>query len=307
MVDIDQRSDIELYVFLQELFSRQQDPSKSRVEDTGLISAGPDLAAFFLGLLQDPGLMAQESGANQLFQGLRDMKNQQYWKRIWINQEVALAKEAVILRGGKSESLGLIENRLRSLEFCSHCYQYMTPGVATDIFYIRGEISIKLPLVTRRLHRQGRSIPLSRLLYHDFSTPLPQLYTATDLRDIIFALLGFITDNDKLGIEANYHLSMREVFTAATRAMYECDSDGLEVDLCTPSGGNQDVSPSWVIDWRKVGPESCQTKPINRDRRWPDYYATGELDVPIAVFLDGDNQYGILRRYGYYVDAKTEA
>ncbi|KAL9561087.1 hypothetical protein ACKAV7_014442 [Fusarium commune] len=229
MVDIDQRSDIELYVFLQELFSRQQDPSKSRVEDTGLISAGPDLAAFFLGLLQDPGLMAQESGANQLFQGLRDMKNQQYWKRIWINQEVALAKEAVILRGGKSESLGLIENRLRSLEFCSHC------------------------------------------------------------------------------IEANYHLSMREVFTAATRAMYECDSDGLEVDLCTPSGGNQDVSPSWVIDWRKVGPESCQTKPINRDRRWPDYYATGELDVPIAVFLDGDNQYGILRRYGYYVDAKTEA
>ncbi|KAF4500432.1 heterokaryon incompatibility [Fusarium agapanthi] len=209
MVGIDQGNGINLGIFLQELFSSRKSPS-------GLTSGAQDLAAFFLGLLRGPRLKAQETGANQLFQGLHDMMNREYWKRIWINQEVSLAKEGVVL--------------------------------------------------------------------------------STDPRDIIFALLGVITDNAKLGIQADYHLSMKEVFTVATRAMHECDANGLEIHLCTPDDRNQGILPSWVIDWRRFGLETRQTWPINRSRRWPHYYATGEIDLPTAAFLEVDNQHGILRR-----------
>ncbi|KAF5549336.1 heterokaryon incompatibility protein [Fusarium mexicanum] len=95
---------------------------------------------------------------------------------------------------------------------------------------------------------------------------------------------------------------MKEVFTVATRAMNECDADGLELDLCTPDERNQGILPSWVIDWRRFGIETRRTWPINRSRRWPHYYATGEIDVPTAGFVEGDNQQGILRRYGCFVD-----
>ncbi|KAF5612272.1 heterokaryon incompatibility protein [Fusarium subglutinans] len=179
MVGIDQGSGINLGIFLQELFA-------SRKSASGLTSGAQALAAFFRGLLQDPDLKAQETGANQLFQGLRDMMNREYWTRISINQEVALAKEAVVL--------------------------------------------------------------------------------------------------------------------FATRAMYQCDAEGLELDLCTPDERNQGILPSWVIDWRRNGIETRRTWPINRSRRWPHYYATGEIDVPTAAFVEGDNQQGILRRYGCFVD-----
>ncbi|KAF5635976.1 heterokaryon incompatibility protein [Fusarium sp. NRRL 52700] len=102
MVGIDQGSGKGLGIFLSELFASRKSPS-------GLTRGAQDLADFFHGLLQDPGLKAQESGANQLFQGLRDMMDREYWKRIWINQEVALAKEAVVLRWPQYYATGEID------------------------------------------------------------------------------------------------------------------------------------------------------------------------------------------------------
>lgn len=183
--------------------------------------------------------------------------NREYWRRVWINQEVALTKEVIILCGGKSESLDLIEQALRSLEFCSHNCRHRYLGLTSDLAYMGWGITTKLPLLTRRLRQQGENIPLSRLLYDDSVMPMPQTYTASDPRDIIFDLLGVITDNDKLGIQANYRLSTREVFTTATRAMYDYDPDRLNIDTCTPSHKYQGELPSWVIDWQAIGPESC--------------------------------------------------
>ncbi|KAF4428816.1 Heterokaryon incompatibility [Fusarium acutatum] len=296
MVELDKKNDAYLVCYLKKLFVHPKDLFHFDLEAIRPFIAQPELAAFFVGLIQESCLKAQKSRCNELSKGLYDMMNREYRKRIYINQEAALAKNVLVMCGAKSESLEFIEQTLRSLELFSRLYSLIPLDEPPDILYMCSEISIKLPLLTRRLHQQGRRIPLSRLLYHDFSRRLPQLYTATDPRDLIFALLGVITDNRKLGIQADYRLSLKEVFTVATRAMYECDTDRLDIDLCTPSEGNQAEMPSWVIDWRKIGPKSCQTWPLNP--LWRKYHATGNIDRPALVFVDGDNQYGILRRYG---------
>ncbi|KAF5591424.1 heterokaryon incompatibility protein [Fusarium pseudocircinatum] len=299
-VGMDQYDGADLHCFLQDFFDYHPNPFCVHLkrDETRSIGTRPELAAFFTGLIQEPYLKG--SPCNGFFQGLHDMMNRAYWKRIWINQEVALGKNVIIMCGDKSESLGFIKQTLRSLKLCRSFYEFMPLDTSTDLLCMISEVSIELPLLTRRLHQQGKKIPLSRLLYHDFSRPLPQLYTATDPRDLIFALLGVITDNYKLAIQVDYRLSLKEVFTTATRAMYECDTDGLNIDLCTPSERDQGDIPSWVIDWRQTGPKGYQTWPINHSGR--KFYATGNIDRPNPVFVDGDNQYGILRRCGYLVD-----
>ncbi|KAF5596809.1 heterokaryon incompatibility protein [Fusarium pseudoanthophilum] len=254
MIELDKRSNSYLVDFIEELFDYQQNKPRLNPKYTRLIGAESELVAFFVDLLQEPFLKAQKSRDNELSRGLHAMMNHEYWKRIWINQEVALAKNVIVLCGGKSESLGYIEQTIKSLELWS------------------------------RFH--------------------PCIPIATDPRDLIFALLGVITNSDKLGIQADYRLSLKEVFTAATRAMYECVTDDLDIDLCIASERQQVDIPSWVIDWRKVGPESGKTWPIND--RCRKYHATGNIDRPAPVFIDGDNQSGILRKSVYLVDSITE-
>ncbi|KAF5636720.1 heterokaryon incompatibility protein [Fusarium tjaetaba] len=304
-IEIDKRFDAYLVSYLKKLFAYPKDPFHLNLEVIRPFVSKPELATFFVGLIQDTCLKPQKSGCNDISKGLYDMMGRTYWTRIWINQEVALAKSVLIMCGGKSASLEFIEQTLRSLELCSRLYRFMPLDASRDLFHMgsRG-ISIKLPILTRRLYQQGQKIPLSRLLCHGLSGPPPQLYTAADPRDLIFALLGVITENGKLGLKADYRLSVKEVFTVATRAMYECDTDRLDIDLCMPSEDRQDEIPSWVIDWRKGGPNGCQMWPINPTRTM--YHASGNIDNPAPVFLDGDNQSGILRRYGYLADSITD-
>ncbi|KAG5749661.1 hypothetical protein H9Q72_000593 [Fusarium xylarioides] len=113
MIELDKRSNSYLVCFFKELFDYQQNKPRLNPKYTEPIGAQSELAAYFVGLLQEPCLKAQESGDNELSRGLHAMMNQEYWKRIWINQEVALAKNVIVLCGGKSQSLGFIEQTIR--------------------------------------------------------------------------------------------------------------------------------------------------------------------------------------------------
>ncbi|KAF9761037.1 hypothetical protein IL306_003978 [Fusarium sp. DS 682] len=261
---------------------------------------------FFLRLCQEPDLQEKNSSESQLLPGLFDMMGREYWHRIWINQEVALAKEAIVLCGGKSEPLDLIEITLRSLEYCNDHRRSECSYLTRDLITVRSEMCTKLPLLTRRLRQQGHNIPLSKLLYVDTMLPMPHIYTATDPRDIIFALLGLITDNDKLGIRADYHLSMREVFTIATRAMYDHDRQSLNIDACTPRDQCMGELPSWVIDWRKTAQREFHEWAMNHSWNGKNFNATAKIEVNIPAVLKDDDKIGILRRYGYCVDIVTE-
>ncbi|KAF4973092.1 hypothetical protein FSARC_523 [Fusarium sarcochroum] len=130
-----------------------------------------------------------------------------------------------------------------------------------------------------------------------------EVYSATDPRDIIFALLGIITDNEKLGLQPDYNMSMKEVFAATARAMYDNDRENLNLDTYEPRKENPDSLPSWVIDWRKIGQGGATKIPI---RYGANFNAAGSITVPHPTYLNGDDTLGLQPSpMVYYKDIAT--
>ncbi|KAF5717961.1 heterokaryon incompatibility protein [Fusarium mundagurra] len=115
MIELDKRFDSYLVCYLKKLFAYPKYPFSLNLEVIRPFVSQPKLAAFFVGLIQDPCLKAQKSGCNEIAKGLYDMMSRAYWTRIWINQEVALAKNVLVMCGDKSGSLEFVEQTLRSI------------------------------------------------------------------------------------------------------------------------------------------------------------------------------------------------
>lgn len=113
-----------------------------------------------------------------------------------------------------------------------------------------------IALTTRRKYRRqdhSETIRLADIVFQYAVPPGRPHYSATDARDIVFGLLGVVTDGGALGLRVDYNMTLAEVFTALTRALiYDEDEKRLvyHLEQCVPrqSCDSSDPLPSWVPD-----------------------------------------------------------
>ncbi|KAI8228459.1 Heterokaryon incompatibility protein 6, OR allele [Colletotrichum sp. SAR 10_86] len=192
--------------------------------DQGTVELGPatELAATAVGLYTE-----YHENNKVLVRGVSDILHRSYWVRIWIIQEVALAREAVAMVGGRSVSLDAFDAAFTTM---------------WEALEVRGIL------------RQGRREPLlRRVLWETGAAPDRPHYAASDPRDLLIGLLGVLNEDEKHGLGSDYTQSLGEVFTRATRAMLENSAPTyFNLDSVKP-GEPAGELPTWVPDFREIG------------------------------------------------------
>ncbi|PNP37669.1 hypothetical protein TGAMA5MH_10437 [Trichoderma gamsii] len=295
---------------LRNYFNRDKDLCKTEIPpkyDTKKI----DLAMFIYDIFSWPELNSHTStqgkDGDDLVAGIQCLMKREYWQRIWINQEIALAQEVTLMCGTKSVLLDHFEATFSAVDLCNRLHRYINSETQQFAKGLHPNFCVNLPLETRRRSRSEISVPLSCLLYTDVVPSDCPLFAASDPRDLVFGLLGIITDNNVLRLRVDYQLTKAEVFTAATRAMMskgDKDKNSYHLDRCVPREDNiPSTLPSWVPDWQEIGKVGSNEPEINRDGYFD---ATSTIPIPILPSNENDDSLGILHRAGCRVDIITE-
>jgi hypothetical protein len=174
----------------------------------------------------------------KLFDSLANMYMRPWFWRLWVVQEIVVAKSATIMWGQAEISwrwLGWASEWLRTNEH--HLLRY---------FGISGIYNAYLmEYLSRR--EDISSFSLVRLL------GLTRQFGATDPRDRIFALLGiFSSDNGSLLLQPDYQLSASQLYEKFARLILSRDKD-LRILSAVQHGTTIEESlPSWVPRWDNV-------------------------------------------------------
>ncbi|SPO07052.1 uncharacterized protein DNG_09746 [Cephalotrichum gorgonifer] len=303
-------------------------PPAERVDDENEDAQGSALERFIYSLLQEEGLRNRMTGPeggfldgatpqDDLLAGIADLLQRDYWNRIWIIQEVALAKEALVMCGERAVSLTLFDAVFTTIWFCFKCgvrqthadYEHFVWGLPSTLYDIKA-------MMIRHKRRRGEKIRLADILVESQASPDRPFYSATDPRDIVFGLLGVLDNVDELGLRADYGMTIAEVFSVATRALLresdendtDTHDDGFHLDQCIPRQDNVDNLPTWVPDWREAGRYGVPIFPIYylRISNATPGIPSPSPSLPVATASPKGENPTVLRRLGCYVDVVTD-
>ncbi|KAL9110717.1 MAG: hypothetical protein Q9227_004709 [Pyrenula ochraceoflavens] len=167
-----------------------------------------------------------------------------FWKRVWIIQEIAVARTVSLHCGNRTfpwESLEPILSYSNYLSSPSH-----RPLV--DIVNLRHKIS------------SGESIKLFSALFNSSAA------LATDIRDKVFALLGLVDEGTDLEGLLDYSLSVSRISAKLTQIFLQATGDvdwiffGKYGERCLGSNVDTPASlPSWAFSWLDESGDSQRT------------------------------------------------
>ena len=191
-----------------------------------------------------------------------------YWRawfwRVWIVQEITLAKSATVFCGP----------HFISWTTMAEAAKYMQ---ASLIFSVLGISPYKMTRLNRSAYsyQTGTEYTLHRLLLES------RLSLATDPRDHVYALLGLASDAASLAVQIDYKKSVADVFTSAATQILQGE-DRLWL-FCTITDSKWAVTPklpSWVPDWAALPRASSL---LQNHIKAPGFAATGK-SVPRLEF-----------------------
>jgi hypothetical protein len=161
-----------------------------------------------------------------------------WFHRVWIIQEVAMAKKATLICGKHTvdwSSFLRMTNFIRKNDLDSSFG--MTVHALTTI-------EVMTWLQDARLGNASQEPALLRLL------DKTQLCSATDSRDRIFALLGVASDADSAGVTVNYSIECTELYKRFARHnIFEKKDLACLSYPKNPKQPSKLTLPSWVPDW----------------------------------------------------------
>ncbi|KAK8052397.1 hypothetical protein PG993_003782 [Apiospora rasikravindrae] len=187
-----------------------------------------------LGTLKDrPNIIEKVKLDQDSSRGLINLLRRPYWQRMWMFQEIVLAKKAVVHCGPHNISW---EN-MRELDKISG-----NPEV-----WFQAQVSCDWVMELRRALFDIAHFFVSKAEAQDFRNVLEptRRLQCTDPRDKLFALIGVCNN---IATRADYSRSVRDIYTDFTR-LHLLTSYDLSPLLTAENGPQLDL-PSWVPDYR---------------------------------------------------------
>ncbi|KAH6676780.1 heterokaryon incompatibility protein-domain-containing protein [Halenospora varia] len=219
---------------------------KEKLEEIG--SGPPSSLRFASDVLENIGLPSDKSERkNKSWVSLRPLLNRDWFRRIWIVQEVTLAATATVLCG---QDEMLWDDFVMAMEV----------GISSGVMvYQRGidADTVEFVNAAQAAHLQFKASIMSSPKYqaYNFDGLLNHLLwfrrrEAIDLRDKVFALYGLMDfEVESMNLRADYGVNLSEVYKEVTLASLEV-SRNLDI-LSVPRSQTQlrEPLPSWVADW----------------------------------------------------------
>ncbi|KAI0550035.1 HET-domain-containing protein [Xylaria curta] len=166
--------------------------------------------------------------SDRLLASLRCLLGRQYFSRVWVLQEVALARTATVICGD-------LEMMWRQL-----CYADLV------ILPYRSEIRQLMDACLLKLRRaELYTTPDRALDLLDISCRCK----AKDPRDKVYALLGLIIDHHRLGLAADYNLTVKELYIKVALGLASQYGWASVLFRAGTKYRSIDALPSWVPDW----------------------------------------------------------
>ncbi|KAK1520545.1 uncharacterized protein CCOS01_10664 [Colletotrichum costaricense] len=178
-----------------------------------------------------------------------DLTQKPYFKRVWVIQEIAAAKDAWVLFGTKGD-------RWDDFLSAEAKRKTNTPSIptSTEMTAINEQHCQKQKWL--HLLPRGRGEIM-------FSDELPKLLhatvrcEATDRRDKIYALLGLFPDATQAKLTADYSLSEDQVFSGFTAYLLSNSTAFLLPVFAALRPTSSTPSPSWAVDWSSATNLDC--------------------------------------------------
>lgn len=220
-----------------------------------------------------------------------------WFRRVWVLQEAALNNNVAVFCGqqtikrtvlwaGARTAVSLSNEILMDSEY-THGNATMWRALAGSNFLARRT----LYLITSRTKKS----PLEAIL-SDITMNLGEWsYEATDPRDRVFAVVGFTSDSNALGIVPDYTTSCAHVYSQATEAIL---TSSRTLDILYAVSGQKSVQglPSWVPDWSTPNASTFGPRRIGR------FCAAGVSSVSTVSFRSDTNGNRLLSLSGHTVD-----
>jgi hypothetical protein len=206
----------------------------------------------------EPRLRRLNSGLNALLKEFdlfnilaaawHTLSPREWWSRLWVIQEVALAKQAYLKCGSSQLSWTVFRSIVLICDWLLEC----KPRHRDSNKLARLRNLAMMTLDCSQNVRLERSMSLLYLLGVLSSTSTTQQRTS-DHRDRIYALLGMASDVAYLNVEPEYNLHWIKVYTETTIALLKAHGPMI-LSYCVPADEHRrhpDL-PSWVPDWRRM-------------------------------------------------------
>ncbi|KAF1847250.1 uncharacterized protein K460DRAFT_55871 [Cucurbitaria berberidis CBS 394.84] len=210
-----------------------------------------------------------KEGNDDKYEAFVSLFKREWFSRVWIIQEVAMAKEVQLTCGSQSASW---DDFVKAYFFMNTLNLIMPDpaGSTPSLIRVHGVI----------LSRESRVLHHTRDLLGILLRSRSSL--ATDPRDKIFALLGLATNTgpDAMNFRADYTLDVQQVYTDLVLAIIGFEQN-LDI-LGVPRKANTsppETWPSWVPDWSTWDTTSM----LNCRERHASYAANDEILVRNAA------------------------
>lgn len=217
------------------------------------------------------------------------------WNRCWIMQELILAKDGLLLCGQKVIPLHHFHAMMLALSRVS-AWRGAAPRIGHGCLFNPSAAYKAVLGIDARIRGPSPNATLhyfltSRARMANTVASQGPFYEARDPRDVIFAFLGIASDRDRIGIVPDYSTTTRDVYTAATLAMFQSDPQQHILQLASFP---KDIPylPTWVPDWSRIGRLGLQA-PLSQNETF-SVFRTPQ-PVPEIAVIDGH----ILQRRGF--------
>jgi hypothetical protein len=176
----------------------------------------------------------------------QDLLKRPWWMRMWVIQEVTLARRTAIFCGPFDLAWDNLQIATRFALSYDLPIFYKTPEEIAKGDHFLQAWNLMRKARYREALGDGTGLPLQELLTNNISC------FASDPRDMIFSLLGLATDvNDASELVIDYQKPVQKVYTDLIKFQVR-KYESLDIICASKHPKEQASLPSWVPDWSNI-------------------------------------------------------